>query len=69
MIAKRWFIACFAASPAWNLFGKAESGTVVGVVTDQGGAVVPDATVTIPNEGTRQTRSVTSNENGQRVLY
>ena len=64
MIAKKWFIACFAASPAWNLFGK-ESGTVAGVVTDQGGAVDPSATVTILNEGTRQTRSVTSNENGQ----
>jgi len=55
----------FCASPAWNLFGKAESGTVVGVVTEQGGAVDPGATVTILSEGTRQTRSVTSNENGQ----
>jgi hypothetical protein len=66
---KRWFIACFSASLSWNLFGQAESGTVVGVVTDQGGAVVPGATVTILNEGTRLTRSVTSNENGQYVVY
>ena len=70
MIAKKWwFIACFTTIVAWNLSGQAESGSVVGVVTDQGGAVVPGASVTILNEGTRLTRSVTTNENGQYFVY
>src|SRR5207248_6229936 len=44
-----------------------ESGTIVGVVSDQGGAVVPAAKVTITNEGTGLIRSVLTNESGQYV--
>src|ERR1700694_1399754 len=51
-----------------NLLGQVESGTVVGTVTDQGGAVVPGALVTIVNEGTRLTRAVTTSGNGQYVV-
>ena len=51
-----------------NLLGQVESGTVVGTVTDQAGAVVPGALVTIVNEGTRLTRSVTTSGNGQYVV-
>jgi hypothetical protein len=70
MIDKKWFfIACLALLLASNLFGQAESGSVVGVVTDQGGAVVPRATVTLLNEGTRFTRTVNTNENGQYTAY
>lgn len=43
---------------ASRLFGQAESGTIVGVVTDQAGAVVPTAKVTLVNEGTNATRVI-----------
>ena len=48
-----------------GLFGQAESGTIVGIVSDQAGAVVPAAKVTLVNEGTRFTRVLSTNENGQ----
>jgi hypothetical protein len=51
-----------------NLLGQVESGTIVGTVTDQAGAVVPGALVTIVNEGTRLTRAVTTSGNGQYVV-
>jgi hypothetical protein len=50
---------------ACTLFGQAESGTIVGLVTDQAGAVVPGATVTLTNEGTQFTRVASTNANGQ----
>lgn len=45
------------------LFGMAalaqvQSGTIVGTVTDQGGAAVGGARITLVNEGTRFTRTV-----------
>jgi hypothetical protein len=51
------------------LFGQALSGTIVGTVTDQGGAVVPGARVTLTNEGTSFTRTVETNQSGQYVAY
>jgi Carboxypeptidase regulatory-like domain len=50
---------------AGYLFGQAESGTIVGTVTDQAGSVVPGANVTVVNEGTQFTRVLTTNNNGQ----
>jgi hypothetical protein len=52
---------------ASHLFSQAESGTIVGVVSDQAGAVIPAAKVTILNEGTGLIRSVLTNESGQYV--
>jgi hypothetical protein len=48
-------IALFVLTTA-NLWAQA-LGTVVGTVTDQNGAVVPEATVTIINEGTQFSRT------------
>src|SRR6266567_5249675 len=49
------------------LSGQAQSGTVVGAVTDQGGAIVPGAVVTLTNERTQFTRTATTNDSGQYV--
>ena len=38
--------------------------TLSGVVTDQSGAVIPNAAITIKNTGTGATRNATSNDNG-----
>src|SRR5215831_19178803 len=38
---------------------------VAGVITDASGAVVPNATVTIRNEDTNDTRTAMTNESGQ----
>src|SRR6266404_3118493 len=52
-----------------NSFGQALSGTVVGTVTDQAGAVVPGANVTLINEGTQLTRTTATNANGQYTVF
>src|SRR5260370_41744597 len=55
-------VLVFAAS---RLFGQAESGTIVGVVSDQAGAVVPAAKVTPGNESTNATRVILTNDSGR----
>ncbi len=60
----RWFAAVFAAS---SLFAQSQSGTIVGTVTDQAGAVVTGVEVRLTNEGTGFQRSVNTNEAGQYV--
>src|SRR5215510_12128549 len=43
-------------------------GSLVGNVTDQNGAVVPGATVTITNKGTNQVREATSGSDGEYTI-
>ena len=43
-------------------------GTVTGVVTDKTGAVVPDATVTLTDTSTQESRTKTTNAAGQYVF-
>ncbi|MCI0626766.1 MAG: carboxypeptidase-like regulatory domain-containing protein [Acidobacteria bacterium] len=43
------------------------TGTILGTLTDQSGAVVPDATVIVTNLGTNRTLSVRTNESGNYV--
>jgi outer membrane receptor protein involved in Fe transport len=45
-------------------FGQAETGQVHGTVTDPSGAVVPNATVTLTNNGTGQARTTQTASNG-----
>ncbi|HYK90357.1 MAG TPA: carboxypeptidase-like regulatory domain-containing protein, partial [Acidobacteriota bacterium] len=45
----------------------AQEATIVGTVTDPSGAAVPNATVTVTNTGTGQSRTITTNAVGQYV--
>jgi Carboxypeptidase regulatory-like domain/TonB dependent receptor/TonB-dependent Receptor Plug Domain len=61
-------LAAMALVTACDLFGQAASGTINGIVSDNTGAVIPDAAVIVRNEGTDFARSVTTNQNGQYVV-
>src|SRR5215472_2844854 len=66
-MSKRLALLSLLLLSAVNLFGQAESGTIVGTVTDQEGAVVANTTVVLKNDGTQFTRSVSTNLSGQYV--
>jgi len=50
--------------PMW---GQKFTGTISGVVTDKSGAVVPNASVSVTNNGTGDVRTVTTNQAGEYV--
>lgn len=50
---------------AVGVFGQSNTGSITGVVTDQNGAVVPSATVTITNQGTNEKRTVQADGEGR----
>lgn len=49
------------------LIAQTATGTFVGVITDQTGAVVPGATITVTNKGTNRVVTVVSNDDGAYV--
>ena len=53
------------ATTASAALAQSVSGTILGTVTDSSGAIVAGAKVTILNEGTALTRTVTSDANGE----
>src|SRR5262245_38520353 len=57
----------FFVPPA--VFGQAQSGAIVGTVSDQAGAMIADAKVTLVNTGTQFTRVVSTNASGQYGAY
>ena len=59
-------LLCLGAAPS-PARAQAVSGTILGSVTDPTGAVVANTKVTIINEGTGLTRTVTSDANGEYV--
>ncbi|MGD9562868.1 MAG: TonB-dependent receptor [Pyrinomonadaceae bacterium] len=46
-------------------FGQSNTGAITGVVTDQAGAIVPNATVIVTNQGTNEKRTVQADEAGR----
>ncbi|MFV0388082.1 MAG: carboxypeptidase regulatory-like domain-containing protein [Pyrinomonadaceae bacterium] len=54
-------IAVFAI----GVFAQSNSGSITGVVSDQNGAVIANATVTIKNVGTNETRTLQTDGNGR----
>jgi hypothetical protein len=49
---------------AMTMFGQAPTGNILGTVTDESGAVIPNATLTITNKATGVARSVTTSAEG-----
>jgi len=67
MRARVWpvvFLCLLLTLPA---FSQKFTGTIRGAVTDQSGAVVPGAEVTIKNDATGEVRTVTTNDQGEYV--
>ena len=61
-------LLCVCASAAVAFSQATNTGTVVGVVTDQSGAAVPGATITLTLTATNSSRTTTSGNSGQYVL-
>jgi len=59
----------FALAFTPEIFAQAQSGTIVGTVTDQAGGAIPAVNVRLVNEGTQFTRTVATNASGQYVAY
>ena len=59
-----WLFLCLLAGSGSHLNGQASYGSIVGTVTDNSGAVVPGAAVTLTNLGTSEKRSINSDNNG-----
>jgi len=58
-------VIAFLVSP---MIAQQEQGSIRGLVTDQTGAVVPNAAMTLRNQGTSQIRTTTSGSDGTYVF-
>ncbi|MCC6328098.1 MAG: TonB-dependent receptor [Acidobacteria bacterium] len=58
-------LAAIAVIFAFAAFGQSNTGSITGVITDQNGAIVPNATVTVTNQGTNEKRTVQADNAGR----
>lgn len=58
------YLAVILLMTAIASFAQSNTGTITGQVQDQNGAVVPNATVTVTNLGTNESRNVQTNDEG-----
>src|SRR5690242_2519315 len=58
-------IATILIAVAIAAFAQSNTCTITGVVQDVNGAVVPNATVTVTNVGTNETKTVTTDNDGR----
>ncbi|MFN7928910.1 MAG: carboxypeptidase-like regulatory domain-containing protein, partial [Blastocatellia bacterium] len=58
------FVACFSLSAR----AQSDQGRIAGIVKDQAGAVIPNATIIVKNERTGDEHTATSNEDGRFVI-
>lgn len=63
-IKQAGYIFIFSLFFAANIFAQSNTGTITGQITDANGALIPNATVTITNVGTNDTRTVQTNSDG-----
>lgn len=50
---------------AFSAFAQSNTGSITGVITDPAGAVIPNATVTVINQGTNEKRTVQTDNDGR----
>jgi hypothetical protein len=65
MLSRRLGLALFlVCSATWPAIAVGPTGTIVGTVSDPSGAVIPEARVTVRNQGTNASREVLTNAAG-----
>ncbi len=65
MLLSALFIIALAASGAGAVYAQSFTGSISGAVTDQTGSALPNASVTLTASATGQTRSTTTNNQGE----
>lgn len=64
-IVRLAFIVTIAAAMSLIALGQSNTGSITGVIADQNGAVLPNATVTITNQGTNEKRNTQTDSAGR----
>jgi hypothetical protein len=67
-IPVRLAVAAVLFTLAATLFAQTTTGRISGTVTDSSGAVIPGASITVTNEGTRLTWTARANDHGFYVV-
>ena len=61
-------VMCLAFVAAVSCFGQAFTANLTGVLSDASGGVIPNATVTLTNQGTNEKRAATTTAEGRYVF-